>query len=67
MGDDITVVVSKPVLTGLVYFEAIVVPDDEFPVVAHLPVEHPDAVVLTELADDLWVCYIRTAASGGSL
>jgi hypothetical protein len=67
LGDDITVVVSKPVLTGLVYFDAIVAPDDEFAVVAPLPVERSEAVVLTELADGLWVCYTRIAASGGSL
>jgi len=67
VGDDITVVVSKPVLTGLVYFEDVLAPDDEFAVVAHLLVKRPEAVVLTELADGLWVCYTRIAASGGSL
>ena len=41
VGEDGTVVVRKPVITGLVYVEAVVAPDDEYAVVVQLPVQRP--------------------------
>ena len=67
VGDDATVVVRKPVLTSLVHVEAVVAPDAQFAVVVHLPVERPEAVSLTELADCLWIRYDRASRRRRSL
>nr|ABQ75850.1 hypothetical protein [uncultured haloarchaeon] len=58
-GHDAALVVWEAVLPRLVHFEVIVPPDGEFALVGDLPVERPEAVALTELADCLWIRYDR--------
>ncbi|ELY30793.1 hypothetical protein C498_10556 [Haloferax volcanii DS2] len=48
-----TFVVRKPILTSLVDLEGVVAPDDELSFFVHLPIQGPEAMCFTELADCL--------------
>jgi len=57
VGYDAALVVREAVLPRLVHLEVVVPPDGELSVFGDLPVERPEAVALTELADCLWIRY----------
>jgi len=53
VGHDTALVVREAVLPRLVHLEVIVPPDGELSLFGNLPIERPEAVALTELADCL--------------
>jgi hypothetical protein len=64
---DAALVVREAIPSRLVHLEVVVIPHSEFALVRDLPIERPESVALTELADCLRIRYDHSGRHRRSL